>query len=273
MNTNKQAKLETDKEYSGIWIFPDKRHEPLTIKITGEDEINYFFEVTKGYPVNSNCFFKDSDFAFSLVPEDDGEIPTGHKTGEPMKRINERMKKSEQAVEALKDSGKREKFGTGAMRDIQDGNGRCDLLPLDVVSKLCGGDCERDEVTFQIGDYIMTGDEDALFRAAAYFMSHAHNSRGNHSPYDWLLDVAKHYEAGAKKYSPRNWENGLPIHCYIDSGVRHYLKYRAGWDDEPHDRAFLWNMLCAIWTHTHKPEMIDLPFAKADAPFDEEAKS
>lgn len=252
MSKNSEAKLEIGKEYSGIWDFPDKRQEPLTVKITGEDEINYFFEVIKGYPVNSNCFFKDSAFAFSLEP----------------------LKKSEQTAEALKDSGKRKAFGTGAMRDIQDGNGRCDLLPLDVVSNLCGGNCERDEVTFQISDYIMTGDEGALFRATAYFMSHAHNSRGNNNFADWMLDVAKHYEAGAKKYSPRNWENGLPIHCYIDSGVRHYLKYRAGWDDEPHDRAFIWNMLCAIWTHIHKPEMIDLPFAKSDAPFDEEeAKS
>ncbi len=38
--------------------------------------------------------------------------------------------------------------------------------------------------------------------------------------------------------------------------------------DEPHDRAFVWNMLGAIWTHKHHPELIDLPFAKKD----EEAK-
>lgn len=202
-----------------------------------------------------------------IVPRDDNdsEIPIGHKTGEPMKRINERMKKASQAIELLKDSGNRKVFETGAMRDIQNENGRCDLLPLDVVSKLCCGDDAHDEVTFQIGDYICTGDEDSLYRATAYFMRNAKNSRGNSNFADWMLDVAKQYEAGAKKYSPRNWENGLPIHCYIDSGVRHYLKYCAGWTDEPHGRAFIWNMLCAIWTHTHMPEMIDLPFAKKEA--------
>lgn len=29
----------------------------------------------------------------------------------------------------IKDSGERREFSTGAMRDIQDGNGRMDLLP------------------------------------------------------------------------------------------------------------------------------------------------
>lgn len=36
----------------------------------------------------------------------------------------------------IKDSGERREFETGAVRDIQDGKGRCDLLPLDVVSWL-----------------------------------------------------------------------------------------------------------------------------------------
>ena len=61
--------------------------------------------------------------------------------------------------------------------------------------------------------------------------------------YDFLFDLAKHYEDGAKKYSDRNWEKGIPAHCFIDSGLRHYNKWMLRWDDEPHDRAFVWNML------------------------------
>ena len=34
----------------------------------------------------------------------------------------------------------------------------------------------------------------------------------------------------------------------------------SGSTDEPHLRAFVWNILGAIWTHIKKPEMIDLPF-------------
>ena len=36
----------------------------------------------------------------------------------------------------IKDSGNRREFETGAVRDIQEGKGRCDLLPLDVVANL-----------------------------------------------------------------------------------------------------------------------------------------
>lgn len=36
----------------------------------------------------------------------------------------------------IQDSGQRREFATGAVRDIQEGKGRCDLLPLDVVADL-----------------------------------------------------------------------------------------------------------------------------------------
>ena len=73
------------------------------------------------------------------------------------------------------------------------------------------------------------------------------------------IEVAKHFEDGAVKYGDNNWQKGIYLHCYIDSAVRHYCKYRRGDKDEPHERAFLWNILCAIWTHKNKPEMIDIP--------------
>ena len=72
-----------------------------------------------------------------------------------------------------------------------------------------------------------------------------------------FLDVAKHFEEGAKKYGESNWQKGSPARCYIDSAVRHLLKYERGDDDEPHDRAFVWNLMCCIWTCIHKPELND----------------
>ena len=36
----------------------------------------------------------------------------------------------------IKDSGNRREFSTGAVRDMAEGKGRCDLLPLDVISDL-----------------------------------------------------------------------------------------------------------------------------------------
>jgi hypothetical protein len=35
----------------------------------------------------------------------------------------------------IKDSGDRREFESGAVRDMQEGKGRCDLLPLDVVAE------------------------------------------------------------------------------------------------------------------------------------------
>ena len=37
---------------------------------------------------------------------------------------------------AILDSGARRDFGTGAVRDVAEGKGRCDLMPLDVVGTL-----------------------------------------------------------------------------------------------------------------------------------------
>lgn len=73
-----------------------------------------------------------------------------------------------------------------------------------------------------------------------------------------LLEVSKHFEDGAKKYGERNWQKGIPLHCYIDSATRHYLKWWRGDTDEPHDRAFAWNVLCCAWTYWNKPECNDL---------------
>lgn len=70
-----------------------------------------------------------------------------------------------------------------------------------------------------------------------------------------FLEVSKHFEEGCKKYGERNWQKGIPTSCYIDSAVRHYLKWLRGDNDEPHDRAFSWNIMCCIWTALNKPEL------------------
>jgi len=44
----------------------------------------------------------------------------------------------------------------------------------------------------------------------------------------------------------------LPEWCYLDSAIRHYLKWKRGDKDERHDRAVLWNLSCLMWTIKHK---------------------
>ena len=153
----------------------------------------------------------------------------------------------------IQDSGDRREFESGAVRDITEGKGRCDLLPLDVIARLDseGYDFKLDA----INKYVHEGNTDFLAEAIRMF-SNGHF--GNlHTA---MLEVSKHYEEGCNKYGERNWEKGIPLHCYIDSAIRHYLKFLRGDEDERHDRAFLWNFLGAMWTHKHKPELIDLPF-------------
>ena len=159
----------------------------------------------------------------------------------------------------LKDSGERRTFSSGAVRDVAEGKGRCDLLPLDVIARLLPTDgSEEDPILLNINHYVRFGDLDSLLFAVCQFCRIA----GFDSMSSAMLELAIHYEDGARKYSERNWEKGIELHCFIDSGVRHYLKFLRGDKDEPHHRAFIWNMLGAVWTHKHKPELIDLPFAE-----------
>ena len=142
----------------------------------------------------------------------------------------------EESDRMIQDSGKRQEFTTGAVRDIQEGKGRCDLLPLDVVAKFLGDET----VLIYLHHFFESGDVASLYSALGYF--------GVASPYSMILDVAIQFEEGAKKYGENNWKKGIPINCYINSAIRHYLKYKRGDTDERHDRAFIWNILCAIWT-------------------------
>ena len=114
-------------------------------------------------------------------------------------------------MEPLKDSGHRREFETGAMRDMQEGKGRCDLLPA------CA-----------------------------------------------LIRLSKHYEAGANKYSARNWEKGIPISVMLDSGLRHIFKYLDGQTDEDHLVAAAWNILGAMWMEEKHPELQDIESRKLE---------
>ena len=152
----------------------------------------------------------------------------------------------------LKDSGTRREFSTGAVRDVADGKGRCDLLPLAQVS------ATLDSVPIALlYQFMKTGAWVHLRSTILNFCK----ERGWDLP-TAMLEVSIHYEDGARKYAERNWEIGIPLHCFIDSAVRHYLKWRRGDTDEPHDRAVLWNLLGAWWTLDNHPELNDLPCAR-----------
>lgn len=184
--------------------------------------------------------FNEIPEEYLVTKEDLEKILVGHPdpVGEP----------GEPGIPHILDSGNRREFETGAVRDIQEGKGRCDLLPLDVVADIV------DLSTLScIAYFVESGETRHLERV----LQNCHRDGLFPDIPTMLLEVAKHFEEGCKKYGENNWQKGIPVHCYIDSAVRHYLKYLRGDKDEPHDRAFCWNLMCAIWTCKHKPELND----------------
>ena len=139
----------------------------------------------------------------------------------------------------ISDSGNRRLFSSGAVRDIQTGKGRPSLMPLEVVYTLLS----YDNVLFCLGYFKDTGATVHLYDALRFFAKQAYE--GSHET--MILEVSRHFEEGAAKYGDNNWQKGIPVDCYLDSAIRHYLKYRRGDQDEPHDRAFVWNIMCCIW--------------------------
>ena len=149
------------------------------------------------------------------------------------------------------DSGARKTFDTGAVRDIQDNKGRCDLLPLDIVADVAWYiDGWNSDLLRLISTYQDDGNPAVLLDVMVRFGTFVW---GNFET--MLLEVSKHFEKGCEKYGEDNWKKGIPTKSYINSAVRHLIKYMRGDNDEPHDRAFVWNIMCCVWTCAHKPEL------------------
>lgn len=157
----------------------------------------------------------------------------------------------------IKQTGKPREFKTGAHRDSNEEKGRCDLLPLDIISGLFNMD--QSSILKLICKFQEENNITCLYDVLYKFSNERYNGEYINSSFeasaDMLLDVAKHFEEGAKKYGENNWKKGMPVQCYIDSAIRHYLKVIRGDTDECHDRAFVWNIICAIWTFQNHPEL------------------
>ena len=81
-----------------------------------------------------------------------------------------------------------------------------------------------------------------------------------------LRDIARYMRMGGTlpegalaEHEERNWERGIPMHSFLDSAMRHLFKYMDGRVDEDHLAAAATNVLMALWTEDHMPEMQDIP--------------
>lgn len=166
--------------------------------------------------------------------------------------LQDKLRQERNLTHMIKDSGERREFESGAVRDIQIGKGRCDLMPIDIAGNILTS-IDQHAVLNEIHLFTQTLDIQHIYNAIYAFCK----VRNWDTP-TALLEVSIHYEQGAIKYGERNWEKGIHAHSYIDSGIRHFLKYCRGDDDEPHDRAFIWNMLGLAWTVVYRPEFVDV---------------
>lgn len=65
-----------------------------------------------------------------------------------------------------------------------------------------------------------------------------------------ITSVARVFEAGAVKYGADNWRKGIPLNRYVDSGMRHLMKYMMGMRDEDHLHQAIWNLMCLSETQS-----------------------
>lgn len=159
----------------------------------------------------------------------------------------------------VQDSGNRVTFEGGGQKDYFVGKGRCDLIPLEVF---CQHGPFENPILCRIGEFIRANkapSNKANRLSLLYDIMNRFVCDSGVTNADMLLELSLHYEAGAQKYSDRNWEQGIPTSSLINSAIRHYCKYMRGDKDEPHHRAFLWNLLGCAWMLTYRPEYDDLP--------------
>lgn len=67
-------------------------------------------------------------------------------------------------------------------------------------------------------------------------------------PGDAILEIARHFEEGAKIHGVRNWEKGIPLSEQLNSLERHLQQEKMRLTDERHDRALAWRAVCYLAT-------------------------
>jgi hypothetical protein len=144
---------------------------------------------------------------------------------------------------AVKDSGERQSFETGAVRDTGAGKGRYDLLPVHALLAVRPvGGVLTDLFYFLEG----RRDQPYIQRVLAYALETL--AAEEKSSYGDLYRIARHFENGAVKYNDDNWRKGIPLRRYLDSAIRHWCKYFELLQDEDHLAAAAWNLLCLLET-------------------------
>ena len=122
--------------------------------------------------------------------------------------------------------------------------------------------CWDREVEKEVENGIKDSGDMTVFASGAVRDKKTGKGRCDLLPACVLLRLAKHYERGAERYGEYNWQQGIPCHSFVDSAMRHLLKYMDGQTDEDHLIAAIWNLCGLAWTEEKLPDLMDIPERK-----------
>ena len=180
----------------------------------------------------------------------------------------------EKNFDKVVDSGKREKFNTGSVRDTAEGKGMPHLIAGEALAYVRS-------FTRNSSDNLLYELEDTLNNYSKISLDNKSNEPFLHTAIDLVIEhliiqegsysgamtrLAIHYENGAKKYDKNNWRKGQPVSRYYDSAMRHLLKEIDEMIDEDHAAAIFWNLLGIVQTKIDvskgclPKELDDFPF-------------
>jgi len=165
----------------------------------------------------------------------------------------------------MHDSGQRQEFSTGAVRDAAAGKSQLGLIsPIWLLqlsappARNARGRPRKNQqhpwAYIQLWRHERQGRDQAnrLVLAAwgtMLLIDPTWTRRDMPSPLA-MRRLAAWLEVGAQKYTARNWEKGIPLSRTLDSLMRHVLAVAEGRDDEDHLAAILCNLMFLTHTET-----------------------
>jgi len=183
----------------------------------------------------------------------------------------------------VKDSGKRQEFHTGSVRDTSEGKGMPHLIATEVFEKvkeyknsaiypsLASGLVLLSEVETLLWRYnklVYAREEQDLIilRAIDLTCLAIAEDEKTYKYTDAYRRLAVHYQNGAKKYQKNNWRRGQFVSRYYDSAMRHLWAAQDGNKEEDHLGALLWNLVAIVQTKLDVEREL-LPQELDDFPF------
>ena len=165
----------------------------------------------------------------------------------------------------VKDSGKRQEFSTGSVRDTDEGKGTPNLVAWEAFLKV--KDYKKSVIYPKIladGETLISKVETLLWRYSRFCYEKEENflillraidltclciaETENYTYTAAYKRLAEHYANGAKKYNKNNWRKGQYVSRYFDSAMRHLWAALEGKKDEDHLAALLWNLIAIVQT-------------------------